>query len=145
MQEASDNRLDPNGVRKRLFAISGVSGGAMGAVMVTASLNAKVDSNDHLCVVAPFELWYGKKINNWRGRRLREMLGNAGRCGPARAAGCHVAQLHSERAAALVSGHTLACGPRRGSGIWNMSLGAGPLTLKSLPDFFGDAENVGPL
>jgi hypothetical protein len=25
-----------------------------------------------------------------------------------------------------------------------MSLGAGPLTLKSLPDFFGDAENVGP-
>jgi len=117
----------------------------MGAVMVTASLNAKVDSNDHPCVVAPFELWYGKKINNWRGRRLREMLGNAGRWGPARAAGCHVAQLHSERAAALVSGHTLACGPRRGSGIWNMSLGAGPLTLKSLPDFFGDAENVGPL
>ena len=50
-----------------------------------------------------------------------------------------------ERAAALISGHTLARGPRRGSGIWNMSLGAGPLTLKSLPDFFGDAENVGPL
>ena len=66
MQEASDHHLDPNAVRKRLFAISGVSGGAMGAVMVTASLNAKANSNDHPCVVAPFELWYGEKINNWR-------------------------------------------------------------------------------
>jgi len=66
MQEASDNRLDPNAVRKRLFAISGVSGGAIGAVMVTVSLNAKVDSNDHPCVVSSFELWYGEKINNWR-------------------------------------------------------------------------------
>jgi len=66
MQEASDNRLDPNTVRKRLFAISGVSGGAMGAVMVTAALNAKVDSNDHPCVQAPFEHWYGYEINNWR-------------------------------------------------------------------------------
>src|SRR5262249_47496392 len=67
MQEASDNRLDPNTVRRRLFAISGVSGGAMGAVMGTAALNdAKVDSNDHPCVQAPFELWFGDKINNWR-------------------------------------------------------------------------------
>jgi hypothetical protein len=65
MQEASDNHLDPNAVRKRLFAISGVSGGAMGAVMVTAALNAKADSNDHPCV-AQVELWYGEKINNWR-------------------------------------------------------------------------------
>ena len=31
-----------------------------------------------------------------------------------------------KRAAALVSGHTLRCRPRRGSCIWNMSLGAGP-------------------
>jgi len=130
MQEASDNRLDPNGVRKRLFAISGVSGGAMGAVMVTAS----IDSNDHPCVVAPFELWYGKKINNWRGRRLREMLGNAGRCGPARAAGCHVAQLHSERAAALVSG--LACRPRRDSCNRKACLGAGPPHLEISTGFF---------
>jgi hypothetical protein len=66
MQEAADNGLDPNAVRKRLFAISGVSGGAMGAVMVTAALNAKADSDDHPCVGAPFELWYGEKINNWR-------------------------------------------------------------------------------
>ena len=56
---SSDNRPDPNTVRRRLFAISGVSGGAMGAVMVTAALNdAKVDSNDHPCVqVLPFGLW----------------------------------------------------------------------------------------
>jgi hypothetical protein len=66
MQEASDNGLDPNAVRNRLFAISGVSGGSMGAVMVTAALNAKNDSNDHPCVQSPFVLWWGDKINNWR-------------------------------------------------------------------------------
>jgi hypothetical protein len=66
MQEASDNGLDPNAVRNRLFAISGVSGGSVGAVMVTAALNAKSDSNDHPCVQSPFVLWWGEKINNWR-------------------------------------------------------------------------------
>jgi hypothetical protein len=66
MQEASENGLDPNAVRRRLFALSGVSGGSMGAVMVAAALNAKADSNDHPCVQAPFELWWGITINNWR-------------------------------------------------------------------------------
>jgi len=66
MQEAPDNGLDPNAVRNRLFAISGVSGGSMGAVMVTAALNAKTDSNDHPCAQSPFVLWWGEKINNWR-------------------------------------------------------------------------------
>jgi hypothetical protein len=66
MQEASDNGLDPNAVRNRLFAISGVSGGSVGAVMVTAALNSKNDSNDHPCVQSPFVLWWGEKINNWR-------------------------------------------------------------------------------
>jgi hypothetical protein len=66
MQEASENGLDPNAVRRRLFAISGVSGGSMGAVMVAAALNAKADSNDHPCVQAPFEQWWGITISNWR-------------------------------------------------------------------------------
>lgn len=66
MQEASDNGLDPNAVRNRLFAISGVSGGSVGAVMVTAALSAKTDSNDHPCVQSPFVLWWGDEINNWR-------------------------------------------------------------------------------
>ena len=66
MQEAPDHGLDPNAVRKRLFAISGVSGGSMGAVMVTAALNAKTNSDDHPCVQSPFELWWGITINNWR-------------------------------------------------------------------------------
>lgn len=66
MQEASDHGLDPNKVRKRLFAISSVSGSSMGAVMVTAALNEKTDSNDHPCVKSSFVLWWGMTINNWR-------------------------------------------------------------------------------
>jgi hypothetical protein len=66
MQEANSHGLDPNEVRKRLFAISSVSGGSMGAVMVVAALNAKNDSKDHPCVQSPVSLWWGEKINNWR-------------------------------------------------------------------------------
>src|SRR5262249_4114265 len=66
MQESSDHGLDPNAVRTRLFAISGVSDGSVGAVMVTAALNAKANSNDHPCVQLPFVLWWGITINNWR-------------------------------------------------------------------------------
>lgn len=64
--EANRRGLDPNQVRNRLFAISAVSGGAVGAVMVTAALDAKADSNDHPCVQSPIALWWGQKINNWR-------------------------------------------------------------------------------
>jgi len=66
MQEASSHGLDPNKVRRRLFAISSVSGGSMGAVMVAAALNAKDDSNDHPCVQSPVKLWWGETVNNWR-------------------------------------------------------------------------------
>ncbi len=66
MQEASTHDLDANKVRNRLFAISGVSGGSMGAVMVAAALDAKADSNDHPCVQSSFKLWWGQQINNWR-------------------------------------------------------------------------------
>ena len=66
MQEAQAHGLDPNDVRRRLFAISGVSGGSVGAVMVATALNAKGDSNDHPCAQTEFVLWWGQKINNWR-------------------------------------------------------------------------------
>jgi len=49
-----------------------------------------------------------------------------------------------ERAAALVSGHTLACRPRRGTGIWNMSLGAGS-RLKNFDAILGTTRLVAPL
>ncbi len=66
MQEATGHGVDPNQVRNRLFAISSVSGGSMGAVMVTAALDAKDDSNDHPCIQKPVDLWWGQTVNNWR-------------------------------------------------------------------------------
>jgi hypothetical protein len=64
--EAAKYGLDPNQVRNRLFAISGVSGGSMGAVMVATALAAKEDSNNYPCVQTPVDLWWGQKIDNWR-------------------------------------------------------------------------------
>ena len=66
MQESTSNGLDPNKVRERLFAISSVSGGSVGAVMVTAALAAKDDSNTLPCVRADVDQWWGETINNWR-------------------------------------------------------------------------------
>jgi hypothetical protein len=66
MQEAATHGLDADQVRNRLFAISGVSGGSVGAVMVATALNAKADSKDHPCVQSPFPLWWGEQIGNWR-------------------------------------------------------------------------------
>jgi hypothetical protein len=68
LQEAPYHELDANQVRNRLFAISSVSGGSMGAVMLTAALDAKADSNDdnHPCKPTSFTLWWGDTINNWR-------------------------------------------------------------------------------
>jgi hypothetical protein len=66
MQESTNNGLDPNEVRNRLFAISSVSGGSVGAVMVTAALAAKDDSNALPCEHAHVDQWWGDKINNWR-------------------------------------------------------------------------------
>jgi hypothetical protein len=66
MQETTSHGLDPNQVRDRLFAISSVSGGSVGAVVVTAALDAKKDSNDHPCIQSPVPLWWGVTINNWR-------------------------------------------------------------------------------
>jgi hypothetical protein len=67
LQEATyGHGLDANAVRKRLFAISSVSGGSVGAVMATAALAAKRDSADHPCRQTQFPLWWGIEIGNWR-------------------------------------------------------------------------------
>jgi hypothetical protein len=66
LQDAHKHGLDANQIRNRLFAISGVSGGSMGAIMVTTALHEKSDSADHPCVKSGFPLWWGDKIGNWR-------------------------------------------------------------------------------
>ncbi|OAF18603.1 hypothetical protein AXW67_03570 [Bradyrhizobium neotropicale] len=60
--------LSSKDVRNRLFSISGVSGGAMGAVMVTAALGAASPAADKQpCVNAvAVDQWWGDKVNNWR-------------------------------------------------------------------------------
>ena len=58
--------LDATAVRKRIFAISGVSGGSVGAVMtVTAMARAGVGTMQP-CTNRTPALWYGKEVNNWR-------------------------------------------------------------------------------
>jgi hypothetical protein len=64
--EAAARALTSNDVRNRLFAISSVSGGSMGAVMVTAALNAQADSNDIPCTRTAVDQWWGETVNNWR-------------------------------------------------------------------------------
>ena len=64
MQDAPEHNLKPRDVRNRLFAFSGVSGGSVGAVIVTAALAA--DTDQHPCVAGGFDLWWGQEINNWR-------------------------------------------------------------------------------
>jgi hypothetical protein len=54
-------------IRKRIFAISSVSGGSMGAVMVTAALNASPPASiNPPCANEAVDQWWGVKVNNWR-------------------------------------------------------------------------------
>jgi hypothetical protein len=54
-------------VRNRIFAISSVSGGSMGAVMVAAALNAAPPGSDNPpCVRGPVDQWWGVTVNYWR-------------------------------------------------------------------------------
>jgi hypothetical protein len=65
--DAAKYHLDINDVRNRLFAISSVSGGSMGAVMVTAALNAaKPGTNTPPCVHGAVDQWWGEGVNYWR-------------------------------------------------------------------------------
>jgi hypothetical protein len=58
--------LDESKVRKRIFAISGVSGGSVGAVMTVAALARAGPSTKNPCISRHPSLWYGGDINNWR-------------------------------------------------------------------------------
>jgi hypothetical protein len=59
--------LSTKQVRNRIFAISSVSGGSMGAVMVAAAMSAVSPDNDKPpCVNQPVDQWWGVVVNNWR-------------------------------------------------------------------------------
>lgn len=58
--------LDPTAVRKRIFAISGVSGGSVGAVMTVAAMARGGVDTKQPCTKPKPTLWYSDEINNWR-------------------------------------------------------------------------------
>jgi hypothetical protein len=69
LDKAPLHGLDAATVRNRLFAISSVSGGSLGAVMTVAALARGGDAARQPCPGgrdrAP--LWYGDEVTNWRG------------------------------------------------------------------------------
>jgi hypothetical protein len=58
--------LDASKIRKRIFAISAVSGSAPSTAMSVAALARAGAATEQPCVNRTPELWYGEKINNWR-------------------------------------------------------------------------------
>jgi hypothetical protein len=67
IDKASIHGLTPAQLRDRVFAISGVSGGSVGAVMTVAAFAAGAKDMHLPCPEQPFSPWYGDKIINWRG------------------------------------------------------------------------------
>ena len=58
--------LDASKIRKRIFAISAVSGSAPGAAMGVAAFARAGTETKQPCANRTPKLWYGEKINNWR-------------------------------------------------------------------------------
>ena len=58
--------MDATAVRKRIFAISGVSGGSVGAVMTVTALARGGVETKQPCTNRTPALWYGREINNWQ-------------------------------------------------------------------------------
>jgi len=67
IDRAGQHGLDAGRVRDRLFAISSISGSSVGAVMTVTALAAAGKAARFPCPSAPFSLWYGDEIKNWRG------------------------------------------------------------------------------
>jgi hypothetical protein len=67
LDKASTHGLDATAVRKRLFAISSVSGSSVGAVMTVAALAAGGQDTRVPCRQHKFSDWYGDVVQNWRG------------------------------------------------------------------------------
>jgi hypothetical protein len=65
--DAKQSGLSPDQVRNRLFAISGVSGGAVGAVMITTAFAETTDGAAQPCHPASTPLWWRTgKVTSWR-------------------------------------------------------------------------------
>jgi hypothetical protein len=58
--------LDAGKIRKRIFAISAVSGSAIGATMSVAALARAGAETRQPCAAGKPELWYGEAVNTWR-------------------------------------------------------------------------------
>jgi hypothetical protein len=63
--QSSSASLDPAKVRNRLFAISGVSGGSVGAVMIAAAF-ADANNGVQPCHPISAPLWWKDKVTSWR-------------------------------------------------------------------------------
>jgi hypothetical protein len=64
--EATAHGLDTDKVRNQLLAISGVSGGSVGAVMVTAALAQGAGGSHHPCTDASPPLLWKNRVSDWR-------------------------------------------------------------------------------
>jgi len=67
LDRAGEHQLDASAIRNRLFAISGVSGSSVGAVMTVAALASGGPGTQFPCAPKGFDQWYGEKVENWRG------------------------------------------------------------------------------
>ena len=65
---STPRKWDATRVRNRLFAISAVSGGSIGAAMTVAALKDAPDGRSPPCrlPVRPGESWFGREIGDWR-------------------------------------------------------------------------------
>jgi hypothetical protein len=63
---SASSGLTAEQVRKRLFAISGVSGGSVGAVMIAAALAQSVGGSPPCHAEAPPLWWKNDKVISWR-------------------------------------------------------------------------------
>jgi hypothetical protein len=64
--QSSSAGLDPDKVRNRLFAISGISGGSVGAVMIAAAFAEPSHGAQQPCQPAAAPLWWKDNVTSWR-------------------------------------------------------------------------------
>jgi predicted acylesterase/phospholipase RssA len=67
LDKSSEHGLSATELRKRLFAISSVSGSSVGAVMTIAALAAGSQDTHVPCRRGRSLYWYGDDVKNWRG------------------------------------------------------------------------------
>jgi hypothetical protein len=67
LDKAAANKLDATQMRNRIFAISSISGGSVGAVMAVAAMANGGEATTQPCRSKPVPYWYGTEVKNWRG------------------------------------------------------------------------------